>query len=97
MGVKEKLSDWVSYHKTDIIYGCYILACVSAVVLPVAKRVHRNHIEAKKSRMIYDRSLGFYWEVKRNLTNNQKMAIEHRHRLGEPYGKILREMNLLKK
>lgn len=54
--------------------------------------------EAKlRNSMIYDRSLGMYWETKKPLTTNQRLTIEARHKAGEPYGQILRDMKVLKR
>ena len=94
---KYRAKQWLSDHKGDIIYGCYIAACIGAVALPVISKARKNHMDIKRDRMVYDPSLGFWWETKRTLTNNQKLAIEQRHKMGEPYGQILRDMHLLKK
>ena len=94
---KDRVSQWYDDNKGNIIYGCYVAACIGAVVAPIVRRSRRQRIEYRRERMIYDPSLGFYWETKRNLTNNQKLMIENRHRMGEPYGEILRDMKLLRK
>lgn len=94
---KEKTKEWVSEHQGDIIYGCYVAACIGAILIPAARKIKKDRINLSRDRRIYDRSNGFYWETKRNLTNNQKMIIEQRHMMGEPYGRILSDMNLLKR
>lgn len=94
---KDKAKQWISDHKGDIAYGCYIAACVAAVAIPAIRKSRRNHMEAKRERQVYDPSMGFYWETKRNLTNNQKLIIEQRRRHGEALGNILRDMDVLKK
>lgn len=50
-----------------------------------------------RNSMIYDRSLGMYWETKRPLTANQRLTIESRHNAGESYGQILSDMKVLKR
>lgn len=94
---KAKTKKWVSEHQGDIIYGCYVGACILAIAVPAISKARRNHMDATRDRRIYDRSNGFYWETKRNLTNNQKLIIEERHMMGESYGSILSDMNLLKR
>lgn len=50
-----------------------------------------------RNSMIYDRSLGMYWQTKRPLTTNQRLVIESRHKAGESYGSILSDMKVLKR
>lgn len=50
-----------------------------------------------RNSMIYDRSLGMYWETRKPLTTNQRLTIESRHKAGEPYGQILSDMKILKR
>lgn len=94
---KDKTKQWLSDHKGDIVYGCYIAACITAVIAPVIRKSRRNSLEAKREKQIYDPSMGFYWETKRTLTNNQKLMVEQRRRSGESLGNILRDMGVLKK
>lgn len=94
---KRKTKEWISEHQGDIIYGCYIGASILALVAPVIIKARRGYVDTTRDRRIYDRSNGFYWETKRNLTNNQKLIIEQRHMMGESYGSILRDMGLLKR
>lgn len=56
----------------------------------------RRDIKLRNS-TIYDRSLGMYWQTKKPLTTNQRLQIESRHKAGEPYGKILSDMKILKR
>lgn len=53
--------------------------------------------ERLRNSMIYDRSLGMYWQTRKPLTANQRLIIESRHKAGEPYGKILSDMKVLKR
>lgn len=92
-----KIKSWAYENKGNIVYGLYILGLVGTVATPFIRRTRRNCLDARREKQIYDPSMGFYWETKRPLTNNQKLMIEQRHRNGEPYGKILRDMRLLRK
>lgn len=94
---KEKLKGWFNEHQGEILYGCYIAVCIGSVAVPIIQKSRRNYIDFRRDRMIYDPSMGFYWETKRNLTNNQKLMIEARHRNGEAYGEILKDMKLLRR
>lgn len=104
MSVKEKIIEkkgkakqWVTEHKDDIVYVCYIVVITGATVAPIIRRARRNHIDIRREYQIYDPSTGFRWDLRRKLTNNQKLMIEDRRRNGESYGHILRDMNLLRR
>ena len=97
MNLKDKVSQWVTSHKDEIIQGCYVAICVGAAVAPIISKSRKVYLERRRDRMIYDPSMGFYWELKRTLTSNQKLMIEQRHRQGESYGKILKDLNLLRR
>ncbi len=94
---KRRTKQMVKEHKGDIVYGLYLTACIAAALTPFVRAIRKNQNDVKKERLIYDPHMGFYWEVKKSLTNNQKLMIEQRHRMGESYGEILRDMKLLKK
>ena len=44
----------------------------------------------------YDRSLGHYWKLRRELTNDEWVAIDKRKRNGEKLADILDELKVLK-
>ncbi len=93
--VKEKAEEWLVDHKKDILGGCYCLLCVSAVLAPFVR--HRQKTVNARKRHIYDPSMFDSWELRKPLTNNQKLVIEQRRRNGEPLGKILKDMKVLKR
>ena len=49
-----------------------------------------------KNDYCYDRSLGHYWKLRRELTNEEWIAIDKRKRNGERLGDILAELKVLK-
>lgn len=63
----------------------------------VGKQLDIRRENRLRNSMIYDRSLGMYWETKKPLTANQRLTIEARHKNGESYGAILNDMRILKK
>lgn len=89
-----RLVDWVSYHPQE--------AAAIGVALRFAWGKADKYLDIYRETklrdsMIYDRSLGMYWETKRPLTANQRLIIESRHKAGESYGSILSDMKLLKR
>ena len=60
------------------------------------KHVNLNKQEAVKVLYCYDRSLGHYWKLRRELTNREWLEIDRRKRAGEKLADILDEMKVLK-
>lgn len=55
---------------------------------------HREH--SHQNLTCYDRSLGHYWQLKRELGNDEWIAIEQRRKNGERLADILQELKVLK-
>lgn len=49
-----------------------------------------------KTKYVYDRSGGFYWELKKPLTTNQRLELDRRRKCGERTANILADMKVLK-
>lgn len=74
------------------------LTSISVVgIKTIGKQLDIRRENRLRNSMIYDRSLGMYWETKKPLTANQRLTIESRHNNGESYGAILNDMRILKK
>ena len=56
--------------------------------------VHKEHNH--QALTCYDRSLGHYWQLKRELSNDEWIAIEQRRKNGERLADILSELKVLK-
>ena len=55
---------------------------------------HREH--SHQNLTCYDRSLGHYWQLKRELDNDEWLSIEKRRKNGERLADILSELKVLK-
>lgn len=106
--IREKLDELKEKAKTaasNVIGFCIAYPQAAATIAGVAvvgiKSVNKHldiYRENKlRNSMIYDRSLGMYWETKKPLTANQRLTIESRHNAGESYGAILNDMKILKR
>ena len=62
----------------------------------VIKRGTIRKQENVKNLYCYDRSLGHYWRLKRELSNREWVEIDKRKRSGEKLADILDEMKVLK-
>lgn len=51
--------------------------------------------ELRRRTREYDPTIGVYYDLKRPLTNKEKLELSRRHKNGEPIGDILDEFNVL--
>lgn len=66
---------------------------IVSLVKPTAAEMH----ERRMDKTYYDPSTGMHWDLKRNLTNSDRIEIMERKREGEYTEDILRDMKVLKK
>lgn len=85
---------WTIEHPAE---AAGIATAASVVITKADKLANIRRGERLRNSMIYDRSLGMYWETKKPLTANQRLLIEARHKAGESYGQILSDMKVLKR
>lgn len=67
--------------------------------ISITKGLIRTHNlkkeEALKDLYCYDRSLGHYWKLRRELTNNEWVEIDQRKKSGERLADILESLKVL--
>lgn len=102
--IKEKINfkiqkgkEWFGRNKEVII----ALVPVTIAGLTTITKVVGKHWNLHKEKMVkdlycYDRSLGHYWSLKRELTNKEWLEIDRRKAEGERLADILAEMRVLK-
>ena len=93
----QELKEWVIENKKAIIILAPI--CVkgaTTVIRVIVQRRTANKKESLKKEYCYDRSLGHYWKLNRELTNKEWLEIDRRKRKGEKLADILSELNVLK-
>ena len=69
---------------------------VTTIVKVVGRRINLRKSEELKDLYCYDRSLGHYWRLRRELSNKEWLEIDKRKRNGEKLSDILDEMKVLK-
>ena len=62
----------------------------------VSKRINLRKQEELKDLYCYDRSLGHYWRLRRELSNKEWLEIDQRKKNGERLSDILAEMKVSK-
>lgn len=90
---------FVEDHKAQIAAVAAATPVVVGTVMQVAKMVNQNNRLRKQKNLkelyCYDRSLGHYWKLRRELTNDEWLTIDARKRSGERLADILKELNVL--
>lgn len=88
---------WASDNKEMLTLVVPVVIGVAATIVKVAGRHHNlAKQEAVKNLYCYDRSLGHYWSLRRELTNNEWLEIDRRKKNGERLSDILKELNVLR-
>jgi hypothetical protein len=89
--------DWVVKNKDWLItLTPIIIGGVTSVAIVVGKRANLHKEEELKELYCYDRSLGHYWRLKRELSNKEWLEIDTRKKNGERLADILAELKVLK-
>lgn len=89
--------EWVVKNKEAVItLTPVIIGGVTTIVKVAGKRVNLRKQEDLKDLYCYDRSLGHYWRLRRELSNKEWLEIDKRKKNGERLSDILEEMKVLK-
>lgn len=101
---KDKIETMIQSGKHWFIRNRDILITVTPVIIGgvvtvtkvIGKRVNLSKQESIKNLYCYDRSLGHYWRLRRELSNREWLDIDRRKRNGERLADILADMRVLK-
>lgn len=90
---------FVEDHKAQIAAVAAATPVIVGTIMQIARMVSQQDRLKKakdlKELYCYDRSLGHYWKLRRELTNDEWLAIDARKRSGERLADILKELNVL--
>ena len=88
----------VLYQNKEMIvfFGPMVIGGTTWLIRTVNRHVTMNKEKDLKELYCYDRSLGHYWRLKRNLTNSEWVSIDKRKQNGERLADILDELRVLK-
>lgn len=93
----QKGKEWFVRNKDTVItLTPVVIGGVTTVVKVVGKRMNLRKEETLKDLYCYDRSLGHYWALKRELTNQEWLEVDQRKKNGERLADILSDMRVLK-
>lgn len=101
---KEELNDraryvggWIRQNpELATFIGTSVVAVTKITVKAIGKHHNLVKEEHVKTHYCYDRSLGHYWALRRELTNREWLEIDSRKKAGERLSDILSEMKVLK-
>lgn len=93
----EDVIDWAKRNKDAIlVLAPVIIGGTTTIVKVVGKRMNLHKTEDLKNLYCYDRSLGHYWALRRELSNAEWLEIDKRKKCGERLSDILAELKVLK-
>lgn len=93
----QQFGEWIDKNKEMLIVFIPIaIKGVTTVCKVVSKTSNLRKEEQLKDLYCYDRSLGHYWRLRRELTNKKWLEIDKRKKNGERLADILEEMRVLK-
>jgi len=87
---------WAENKEMVMVIAPPVIGAGTMLIRVISKRHHLRAMENLKTKMIYDHSRGFYYELKKKLTNTQRVEIAARRKSGEDLFQILLDMNVLK-
>ncbi len=91
------VGNWVCRNKDLIlVLGPAAFGAVTVGVKAANKHKSQKKEEELKDLYCYDRSLGHYWRLRRELTNSEWLEIDKRKNNGERLADILDELKVLK-
>lgn len=99
-----KVGDWISENRDIVLVSAPALIgltatgikAVAGIVNGVTKQINIQSEKKVKDFYCYDRSLGHYWTLRRELSNREWLAIDERRKNGERMADILNDLHVLK-
>lgn len=89
--------EWIIRNKETVItLTPVVVGSITTVAKVVGKRINLRKQESLKDLYCYDRSLGHYWRLRRELSNQEWLEVDRRKRHGEHLADILSDMRVLK-
>ena len=91
------VGNWLNRNKEMVVFFTPMaIAATKTVIKVVGKNVNLRKEKDVKDLYCYDRSLGHYWRLRRELSNTEWIEIDRRKRKGERLADILSELKVLK-
>ena len=73
-----------------------VSACGTRIIVGALNAQKAEAVKAAKEMYIWDPKMGMYWQIRRALSNAEKLKIQERFKTGEMMGDILASMKILK-
>lgn len=93
----DSIGSWIYRNREMVIFFTpIVIGSLTTLVKVVGKNVNLSKEKAVKDLYCYDRSLGHYWALRRELSNKEWVEIDKRKANGERLADILSELKVLK-
>lgn len=92
----ESARDWCIRNKQMVVTAApLVFGGILEIIRIAGRKANIDDEKELKNLYIYDRSMGHYWRLRRELTNGEYLEIEKRRSEGESMGEILESMRVL--
>ena len=103
-GVKEWIKDklhkgkcfWDENKEPIIALTPVVIGGITFLVKTISKHARITEEKNLKELYVWDPKLGLYWQLRKKLTNTQRLELDRRRADGESMGNILASMRVLK-
>lgn len=96
----EDVKRWTEDHWYDVLKAIPLLLSATAGGIKVYKMLKGSAADRHEDRMsktYYDPSTGLHWDLRRNMTNDERIELMQRKREGEFTEEILKDMRILRR
>lgn len=92
----DSAKNWIETHQQEIMVLVPVAVTATVTIVKVVSRQKAlDKQKDLKELYCYDRSLGHYWKLKRELTNHEWIEIDTRKKSGERLSDILKDLKVL--
>ncbi|MDO5397805.1 MAG: hypothetical protein Q4G33_07725 [bacterium] len=93
----QDFKEWTIRNRNMLItFTPIVIGSATTITKVVGKHINLRKEESVKKLYCYDRSLGHYWRLRRELSNKEWLDVDRRKKNGERLADILSEMKVLK-
>lgn len=98
--VKNRITDircfWADNKETIVTLVPVVVGGVTVLARVIGKQARINQERDLKELYVWDPKLGMYYQLRKKMTNAQRLELDRRKEQGESIGNILASMKVLK-
>lgn len=96
-GIQRLWNKIVENRDTIIKVAPIVIGGFAALAKTVSRHARIHNEKVLKELYVWDPKLGLYWQLRKPMTNSQRLELDRRKQTGESVGNILAGMRILKR